>query len=301
MRKNDTLYRFLIESVNVRGSLVSLDTAWAKARGRVDYPEPIQNVLGQAFAASVLLATTIKFEGKMTMQIRGDGPVHLLVIQVTADQKMRGLARWSNIPETESLHSLFGPAARMTITIEAKASGEPYQGIVELTGSSLQDALQNYFQNSEQLDTELILAVSNDSASGMLLQKLPESSTLGLDTSEKESDAWNRTQLIARTLTAEELLILPAEDLLHRLYHEEQLRLFDDQSVVFECSCSQQRTDGLIQSLGLVEAQDIIQEQGDITITCEFCDQIYRYDKFEVAALFKQGDQSPELKGPTLH
>jgi len=299
MQKKDVLHRFLIESANVRGAFVSIDQAWVEARRRVDYPAQIQRVLGQAFAASMLLSTTIKFAGKMTVQIRGDGAVHLLVIQVTADRKMRGLARWSRLPEDDTLNALFGPDARMTITIEANVGGEPYQGIVELSGSSLSEALQAYFINSEQLDTALILATDDQSATGLLLQKMPPSDAANSDA--EHADAWQRVQLIASTLNDQELLDLAVEPLLGKLYHDERVRLFEGQSVVFDCSCSKDRTDGLIKGLGLAEAQDILQEQGDITITCEFCDEVYRYNKADVAELFKQGDQSPDLRGPTLH
>ncbi len=296
-RTKDNLTRFLIESADVRGSIVQLDDAWVEARQRVEYPPIIQQVLGEAFAATLLLSTTIKFEGKMTLQVRGDGAVHLLVVQVTADRQLRGLARWTNKPTDDSVQALFGANARMSITIEANEFGQPYQGIVELSGHSLSDSLRDYFRNSEQLQTELILAVDEDTAAGMLLQKLPDRE----NDNDIDPDAWNRTLQLARTLQPEELRDLAAAQQLHRLFHEEQVRLFGEQGVAFHCSCSQARTDGLIQGMGIDEARSILQEQGSITITCEFCDQVYQYDEVDVTALFKTGESPDASELPTLH
>lgn len=278
MSGRDGLSRFLIESADVRGLLVHLDETWKTALARVTYPSLVKEVLGQAFAASALLAATIKFEGKMTLQIRGDGPVHLLVVQITADRKVRGLARWKEEPQSGSLQALFGDQARMTITIEATKTGEPYQGIVALEGETLSDVIASYFRNSEQLETDLVFAVGEGSVAGLLLQKLPDESP--------DPDGWERARQLGLTLTAEELLSLEPEALLHRLFHEEQVRFFGSESVVFECACSRDRSDSLIVGLGNEEAQSILQEQGQIEITCEFCDAQYRYDAIDVGMLF---------------
>jgi len=282
MSGKDVLNRFLIESADVRGLLVHLDATWEQALARVDYPETVREVLGQAFAASVLLSATIKFEGKMTFQVRGDGPIHLLVVQITSQRKVRGLARWKSEPTATTLAALFGNNARLTMTIEATETGAPYQGIVALEGRSLADALTAYFRNSEQLDTRLQLAVDAKQAAGMLLQKLPGE--------QQDSDGWSRASQLATTLTDDELLSLDVDTILHRLFHEEQVRLFAAEAVAFECSCSRERSDGLIQGLGEGEAHAILQEQGKIEITCEFCDAQYRYDSVDVALLFTDTD-----------
>ncbi|MBX2824682.1 MAG: Hsp33 family molecular chaperone HslO [Gammaproteobacteria bacterium] len=282
MSGRDVLNRFLIETADVRGLIVHLDDTWEQALARVDYPDPVREVLGQAFAASVLLAATIKFDGKMTFQVRGEGPIHLLVVQITSARKMRGLARWKSEPTETSLTGLFGDKARLTMTIEATETGAPYQGIVALEGESLAEALTGYFRNSEQLETRLQLAVDEQQAAGLLLQKLPGQVN--------DPDGWARASQLATTLTCDELLTLDVDSILHRLYHEEQVRLFAAESVAFECSCSRDRSDGLIQGLGATEAQSILQEQGSIEITCEFCDAQYRYDSVDVALLFASGD-----------
>jgi len=293
MRQKDALTRFLIESAEVRGHLVQMDNSWEEARNRVDYPVLVQQALGESFAAAVLLASTIKFDGKMTFQIRGSGAIHLLVVQVTADRKVRGLAKWSDLPEDNSLATLFGEDARLMITIEADRSSEPYQGIVSLTGNSISEALQHYFEHSEQLETEFFLSVGVQCAAGLMLQKLPGTSA--------EDDGWNRAVQLAKTLTAEELVELDASTLVHRLYHQETVRLFEPGMVTFECSCSRQRTDGLITGLGKAEADSILEEQGRVEVICEFCAEEYRYDAIDVATLFSVGSTDTDPDSNTLH
>ena len=316
----------MIESCDVRGHLVQLDQAWLTARQRMQYPATVQHVLGEAFTAAALLAATIKYEGKLTFQIRGDGPVHLLVVQVAASGNLRGLARWKSVPETSGLAEMFGANARMTITIEARAGAAPQQGIVELAGESLADTLASYFHNSEQLQTALYLAVGDNTAAGLLLQRLPRSERLsaggmdikatpqsdsepgaegdaapGSDPTSDPIEGWKRATALAETLQLEELLTLDASTLLHRLYHEEKVRLFESVAVAYECSCSRSRTDGLILGLGQEEAESICEEQGDVSITCEFCAAEYRYDTIDIAALFNPGTGELTNSNSTRH
>ena len=298
MRIVDNRQRFIIESCAVRGQLVHLDEAWADAQARTDYPPLVRTVLGEAFVAATLLAGTIKFDGKMTLQIRGTGPVHLLVVQVTHDARIRGLARWQAEPGSADIESVFGADARMIITIEARDQAEPYQGIVPLEGERLSDSLRHYFRSSEQLQTELWLAVSEKTAAGLLLQKLPASEADVRESQEVDGDGWQRAVSLAATTTADELCTLEAEILLQRLFHEEQVRLYEKDSVCFDCSCSRERTDGMLVSLSRDEVNSIVDEQGYVEITCEFCDAQYRYDAVDVAALFKglvvdSGDSEP--------
>jgi len=239
-------------------------------------------MLGEAFVAATLLAGTIKFDGKMTLQVRGDGPIHLLVVQVTNEGSVRGLARWGTEPDSDNLQTAFGPDARMIITIEANRTAEPYQGIVPLEGADLATALQTYFRTSEQLPTELYLAVSEQSAAGVLIQKLPVE-----ERTYHDADGWTRAKVLCETLTDDELCEEGAETLLHRIFHQERVRLFDPQPVRFHCSCSRERTDGMLVGLGKNEVDSIVEEQGGVEITCEFCDAVYAYDPVDVAALFK--------------
>lgn len=289
MRELDSQQRFLIESCDVRGQLVQLDQTWLDATARTDYPEHVRTVLGEAFVATTLLAGTIKFSGKMTLQVRGSGAVHLLVVQITDEGKMRGLARWHDEPASGDLNAVFGEDARMTITIETARQGEPYQGIVALEGDTLADALRMYFANSEQLQTELYLSVSDETAAGMLLQKLPAEEQHAEDT-----DGWQRAVTLAGTTTPDELLQRDAQSLLNLIFHGERVRLFNVEKVCFECSCSRERTDGMLLGLGESEVQSILDEQSVVEVNCEFCDSQYRYDAIDAGALFKASVVSGE-------
>ncbi|ASJ72221.1 Hsp33 family molecular chaperone HslO [Granulosicoccus antarcticus] len=284
MRNQDTQQKFMVDTCDVRGHIVQMDDTWRNAIARVDYPAPIRQVLGEAFAAAALLASTIKFDGKLTLQVRGEGPVYLLVVQVTDDGSLRGLARWHEDQELAdaSLETLFGSNARMIVTIEAKRNAESYQGIVPLESDNLAGALQAYFRTSEQLPTRLFLAVNESSAVGVLIQKLPTDERQAHD-----SDGWQRAAVLCETLTDEELCTEGSEVLLHRIFHEEQVRVFEPEPVRFHCSCSRERTDGMLAGLGKTEVHSILEEQGKVEIICEFCDAVYNYDKVDVAALFK--------------
>ena len=282
MRDRDVQQKFIVDTCDTRGQLVQLDDVWAEATARTEYPACVRQILGEAFVAATLLANTIKFDGKLTLQVRGEGPVHLLVIQVTNEGKVRGLARWSRAPESVKLQTAFGSDARMTITIEASRNAEPYQGIVPLEGDNIATALQTYFRTSEQLPTELYLAVSASSVAGMLIQKLPAE-----ERTYHDSDGWPRACALCETLSDEELCRESAHTLLHKLFHEERVRLFDALPVQFHCSCSRERTDGMLLGLGKAEVDSIVEEQGKVEITCEFCDALYAYDPVDVTALFK--------------
>jgi len=284
MPDNDQLHRFMIENTRVRGELVHLSASWKAVLERYDYPENVQRVLGEAFAACALLAATIKFEGSLILQIRGDGPLHLLVVQATSEGTLRGLARWSNTVPEHDLKNIFGYGS-MVITIEP-SKGEPYQGIIALEGEHIQDAIENYFKQSEQINTRLWLAANETSCTGFLLQELPESeqdkhSNLG----ENHHD-WQHAEALGNTISNAELLSLSTIEILHRLFHEDDIRLFDPSPLSFRCSCSNERIAKMIISLGINEARGIISEQGKIQVDCEFCNARYIYDSVDVEKLF---------------
>lgn len=283
MREQDKQNRFLIESCDVNGQLVQLDQSWIDARARTDYPPTVQTVLGEAFVATVLLAAMLKMDGKCTLQVRGPGPVHLLVVQVNSSGECRGLARWKEEPVAPDVKTVFGEDASMTITIESLEYAEPYQGIVPLEGDTLADAIGYYLSNSQQLRTQLTMSVNDNTASGLLLQKLPSSQARSDDSEE----GWTRARHLASTVTDQELTELSAEELLRRLYFEEEVRLFDATDVSFKCSCSRERTGNMLIGLGETEVDEILAEQGEVAITCEFCDAEYFYDAVDIAALFK--------------
>jgi len=281
MPDNDRLFRFIIENTPVRGELVHLNATWQAILERSDYPDNVRNLLGEAMAACALLAATIKFDGSLILQIRGDGPLHLLVAQATADGTLRGVARWNDDVPAHDLQAIFGNG-QMVMTIEP-TQGDPYQGIIALQGERLKDAIENYFSQSEQLNTVLWLASDQQACAGFLLQEMP-----GYD---EDDEAWERAYHLAATLTAEEILQLPTKELLHRLFHEDDVRLFEPEPVSFRCSCSRDRIASMLLSLGPKEVQDILQEQGKIKVDCEFCNAHYEFDSVDVEALFAGANQ----------
>lgn len=282
---SDKLQRFLIENTNVRGELVQLDQAWQTLQATAPYPAPIRKILGEALAAVSLLATTIKFSGSLILQINATAPMHLLVVQATSDNTVRGLARWNKeIPDNADFQDLLTDG-RIIITIEPNDGGERYQSIVSLNGGSLADSLASYFETSEQLQTRLWLAADDQTATGLLLQRLPDSDT-NKHSIESEDESWNRTLALTETISSEELLTLDHKTILHRLYHEEELRLFDAESIEFKCQCSQQKVEQMVTSLGEHEARDIISQQGKIEVDCEFCNSHYVVDNIDVERLF---------------
>ncbi len=281
MFDNDRLHRFVIENSRVRGELVRLNATWQAVLERGDYPPNVRTVLGEAMAACALLAATIKFDGSLILQIRGDGPLHLLVAQATAEGTLRGIARWHDEVPNQGLQNIFGNG-QMVMTIEPP-EGDPYQGIIALQGEHLKDAIEHYFLQSEQLNTRLWLAADEQGCAGFLLQEMPGTS--------EDEDTWNRAAHLAATLSDEELLKLDVRQLLHRLFHEEDLRLFDPEPVSFRCSCSRQRIGDMLLSMGADEVQDILRKQGKIRIDCEFCNALYEFDAVDTEALFASGNQ----------
>ena len=284
----DKLHRFLLENLHIRGEWVQLESAWQSIRDTADYPPPVERVLGEALAAVSLLAESLKFDGSLVMQIQGTQPVTMLVVQATSDGGLRGIAHWQGeITEDASFNDLFG-AGTMVITVENKPQpgqqqGERYQSLVALQGASLADCLGSYFAQSEQLNTRLWLAADKQRVAGVMLQSLPADSTIKPEVAEEN---WQHATALAETLTDQELLTLDASELLHRLYHEEDLRLYDAVPLHFACTCSQQKIENAIYSMGEQEARGILAEQGKISIDCEFCNQHYELDSIDIERIF---------------
>lgn len=281
----DTLHRFIFEDLPVRGLIVQLNKTWLDLQERKSYPETVKHVLGEFAAANVLLASSLKLEGSMTMQVQGDGPISLLVMECNHNHELRGLAHHQEQLTDSDLETLFGQG-QLVITIDNKSSAERYQGIVALEGDNTSQALENYLERSEQLTTKLILAVSNGCAAGILLQKLPHELL-------QNADDWDRIVQLTETLKDEELLQLDAQTIIHRLFNEDNVRLLDSESCSFKCTCSRERVSNMLISLGKAEIDDIIEEQGSIEINCEFCNQHYHYDKIDAEALFASTMQAP--------
>jgi molecular chaperone Hsp33 len=275
---SDVLQRFVFEATPIRGEIVHLDHTWKTVLERHHYPEILRDKLGELMAAAALLAATLKLRGSLILQIQGSGPVSLLVVECTGELSMRATAKWEGELPSGGLAELIGDG-RFAITLDPQDGSQAYQGIVALEGDSVAEILENYMRRSEQLDTRLVLSANGGQAGGMLLQKLPGKP-------EQDEDAWNRAGQFLDTVTAQELLELSPETLLHRLFHEEDLRLFDPQPVTFHCRCSRSGVANMLKMLGKEEVQSILEEHGNIEVNCEFCNQQYTFDVVDAEQIF---------------
>ena len=312
----DEVRRFIVENRPVRGHWVRLEGAWRELRAHRDYPQPVRELLGQAVAASVLLAATLKFRGQLTLQLQGNGAVSLLVAQCTHDFRLRAVARFDQeavealgpiaaeaVPGNGNengavFRRLVGTEGRFAVTVEADERGARYQGIVPLSGDSLAGSLEAYFAGSEQLPTRVLLAADDDRGVGVLVQKLPD----GAATDESQvREVWEQAQRGIARLSAEDLLQCPVEELLGRGFADHDMRLFRGSPVQFDCRCSHGRVTGLLRALGADEVRDVLREEGSVTVTCEFCHRPYRFDESDVRALF--ADETPSGSGnpSTIH
>jgi molecular chaperone Hsp33 len=276
---SDTLQRFIFEHAPIRGELVHLDAVWQSVIERHDYPPILRNLMGELCAAAALLAATLKLQGSLVLQIHGKGAVKLLVVECSGDMELRATAKWEGELLSGTLQDLVGDG-RFAITLDPKDGNQAYQGIVALEGESIAEILCNYMARSEQLDTHLWLAADDQHAVGMLLQKLPEKAE------SIDHDAWDRASQLADTIKPAELLTLTASELLHRLYHEEDIRLFDAQAITFRCSCSRENVARMLRMLGQAEVDSILLERGEVEVHCEFCNQSYTFDRVDTDAVF---------------
>jgi len=292
MSLSDSSQRFLFDDTDIRGELVSLQDSYAHVLAKHDYPAPVAELLGELLAAAALLVSTLKFDGLLVLQARSSGPVPLLMAECSSDRHLRAIARYEaeQITPHASFQELM-PDGVLAVTVDP-ARGQRYQGIVPLEGDSLSACLSDYFASSEQLPTRFWLHADGRRARGLLLQQLPAHAQ---PDPEERAASWQHMTVLADSLTAEEQMGLDNETLLHRLYHQESVRLFDAQSLVFQCSCSRERSAAALISLGEEDARQLIEEQGgEVTIDCQFCNQRYRFDASDVVQLFHGGgSQSP--------
>ena len=284
MASRDQFQRFIFEHSQVRGAWVKLDESYREITSQAPYPESIRGLLGEALVASIVMSSSLKFEGTLSIQAQGEGPLRTLMAECSHDRKIRGLARFDeHAVSEENFHGLLGDG-RMAITITPQ-QGSRYQGVVPRERDSLAGCIEEYFERSEQIPTSLFLFSSEQGAAGLMLQRLPGAT-------EKDDELWERVNHLARTVKADELLELDSETLLHRLFHEETVRLFDAEAVAFHCSCSEERTLSALEAIGEEECYSILEEQGAIDMDCQFCHAHYRFDRNDIDHLFT---------GHTLH
>lgn len=290
---SDRLLKFLFRGAPVRGELVRVSDAWREMTAHHDYPAPVKRLLGEMVAAAALLASNIKFNGALVMQIHGDGPVKLLVVECQPDLALRATAKLGDesVDDEATMRELINRSGRgrFAITLDPRdplPGQRPYQGVVPLDGESMADVIETYMRQSEQLETRLVLAADDEASAGLLLQRLPDQG--GTETVIDE-DAWDRATTLGATLRSEELLRLTPEVVARRLYGQERL---DHQATLtprFACTCSRDRIGRMLNSLGRDEVDSIVEELDTVTVTCDFCNRQYSFDAVDVAQLFASG------------
>lgn len=322
------LHKFVFEGLPVRGMLVRLTDAWqdilrrrAEAGG---YPAAVTELLGEMTAAAALMQANIKFNGSLTLQIMGDGPVKLAVAEVQPDLALRSTATvMGEVAADAPLSHMVNVTnqGRCAITLDPKdrlPGQQPYQGVVPLFGDRheklerISEVIEHYMLQSEQLDTRLVLAANDQVAAGLLIQRLPlqgEANLAGSGVTRGDEDHiglnedYNRIAILAASLKREELLTLDADTILHRLFWEEDVRRFEpltgEQGPRFACTCSRERVSSMLRSLGRDEVESIIAEQGGVEVGCDFCGAQYRFDPVDAAQVFLQADQQPPVNRQT--
>ena len=290
----DRLLKFLFHHAPVRGEVVRLSHSWQQMTALHAYPEPVLRLLGETTAAATLLSATIKFAGNLILQFHGDGPVQLLVVECRPDLAFRATAKLranARIEDGTGWRELVnaGGQGRCAITLDpggSPAGQQRYQGIVPLQGSSVAEALEAYLRQSEQIESRLWLAADARVATGLLLQRIGRPSSGG---AEQDEDAWRRTTTLSDTVSATELLGTSAEDVVHRLFWQEQLERYTGATPRFRCPCSRGRTGRMLLTLGRAEVDSILSEQGAVCVTCDFCHARYSFDTVDIGQLFATG------------
>lgn len=277
MSERDILQRFDFKGAPVRGEWVRLEDSWQEVLGRHQYPEPLRRLVGEWMLAAALLTATLKLEGSLIVQLQGKGPVSLLVVECTHELRIRAMARWDGELDGLTLRQMIGDGI-CAITLDQGAGKQTYQGIVPVEQDTVAAVIEQYMLSSEQLETRLWLAGNDQRLSGLLLQKLPAG--------HGDPEAWSRVQHLAATVSIEEMLGLDGLTVLHRLFHEEEVRLLGEAVPHFGCTCSREKVARMLQMMGREEVEEIVAEQGAVTSTCEFCNSVWRFDSVDVGALF---------------
>jgi molecular chaperone Hsp33 len=302
----DTLQKFMFEGAAVRGELVELSDTWQQVQARSDYPKAVKTLLGEMLSAAALLSANLKFNGAIIMQIHGDGPVRLLVVECDSELRLRATAKLAPdalIDDAATLPQLIHAhgQGRFVITLDPKdklPGQQPYQGIVPLDGDTVATVIENYMQRSEQLDTKLWLAADSQVSRGLLLQKLPDHGGIDAPISD-ELETWNRTVMLASTLKREELLGTDIQTLMHRLFWEETIRVFDPKQPSFQCSCTRDKVGGMLKMLGKAEIDNALKDLSSLEINCDFCGQYYQFDPVDCARLFSTDALADSLIPPS--
>lgn len=275
---NDCIQRFLLDALDIRGVVVRLGPVWQKMLAGRLYPEPVVELLGEMSATTLLLGCNLKQAGRLTVQLRGNGPVSLLVIDCNEQLHIRGMARSSAGLTAGTAPELLGNG-QLLISLDMPSMREPYQSLVPLDGNTIAEIFEHYLKQSEQLPSRLFLAASANGVAGLFLQKLPRAD-------ECDPDGWTRIEALASTVKDAELLSLPASELLLRLFQEETVRIFEAQAVTHDCPEDYEKVRSMLRSLGREEVDAILREHGEVLIQDEICNREYRFDAQAIDELF---------------
>jgi molecular chaperone Hsp33 len=282
----NALARFVLEHAAVRGALVSLDGACREILDCHPYPPALRHVIAELLAATALLASTLKFKGALIVQLQGDGPVRLLVVECDATLALRATAQWKDaaaaLPASASLAELAGGPehGRLVITLDPKDGGPLYQGVVALEAASVAALIEHYLRTSEQIDSRMAIATDGRRARGLLLQRLPGATAA-------DDATWERAAARVEGILPEALLArVAAPELLHAHFPDDDVRLFKARAASFSCSCSEERVANALRLIGRAEVESILAEQGLVGVTCEFCNRHYTFVAEDARALF---------------
>lgn len=277
----DCVQPFLFDRLDIRGALVSLDACWRDMVARRGYADAVQRLFGEMSAVTVLIAANLKQPGRMTFQLRGSGPVNLLVLDCDEQLRLRGMARAdpAAVAGAATARALLGDG-HLLLTLDAAGMRQPYQSVVPLDGDSIAALFEHYLTRSEQLPTRLRLAADATRATGLFLQKLP-------DADARDADGWQRLQHLLATLGDQEMLALPPQTLLQRLFADEDVRVFAPRPVTYHCPRDWDKIHDMLRGLGRAECDAILADKGEILIRDDICDHEYRLDPSAVAALFE--------------
>lgn len=286
MNEYDILQRFLFENASVRGEIVRLKDSYQEMMQRHAYPPMIRRLLGEALVAAALLTSIIKFKGRVTVQFRGSGKLKLLLAQCNQDFHLRGIAQWDGEVNQNDLIASSAKGVLAIMMEPDSVDGQRYQGIVAWQGESLAAAIEGYFRDSEQLPTRLWIAVDEHQAAGLFLQILPK------ERPELYQNEWETLVHLTDTLKEKELLAWDNSTLLHRLYSEEDIRLFQPVPVKFQCTCSRERSENALLLVGEEEVKQELKEKQIIVVNCEFCNREFEFDRVDIERIFKKGGQS---------
>lgn len=283
---NNYVQRFLLENLDIRGAIVHLDSVWQQMLQDRHYPAPVMQLLGEMSATTLLLGDNLKQAGRLTVQLKGNGPVSMLVIDCNESLRLRGMAKYAPPITAQPVPDLLGHG-QLVLTLDMASMREAYQSIVPLDGETVAEIFEHYFRQSEQLPSRLFLVTSNNAIFGILLQKLPTADQL-------DPDGWTRAGLLAATVQEQTMFNQTAETILSSLFAEETVRIFDARTVNYGCQDDPAKIYGMLQSLGREEINAILQEHGEVVVHDDICNKEYHFDALTIDAIFREA-------GPTVH